>query len=297
MKFLGMTAVASLAFSLALVPAAAVAAEEGLEVLTDTPAGEAYLEKFEERIEELPGLAPDTSDYAVVSNVPGDIDGAIWILPDGSTLPKVVFTESDGSFEVTFSVESSPEEQIGLARGGSLDGGVGSRAGTLSWNAPTCFARYTTTYGWFDRCTQWGKVVNDGDSARDHWVFKYYGTCKSNAIYYVQSCGLSSTRSSSSSTLYWEDWAPRGDSTGPCRSVSIGVSVFGISASGSYEACDTVDMTKFTAPGSFSNTFRTPRVLNSERGVEYQISLGVPQGGTPRLTTNASMTGYSSIPG
>ena len=229
--------------------------------------------------------------------MPGDVDGSIWIVPDGSVLPEVVFTEVDGSFEVIMSVESSPDEAIGLARGGSLDGGAASRAGSLSWNAPTCFARYTTTYDWFDRCTQWGKIINDGDAARDHWVFKYYGTCKSNAIYYVQSCGLSSARSTNSSTLYWEDWAPRGDSSGSCRSVSIGVSVFGISASGSYEACDTVDITKSAAAGTFANTFRTPRVLNSERGVEYQISLGVPQGGTPRLSTNASMTGYSTVPG
>ena len=98
--------------------------------------------------------------------------------------------------------------------------------------------------------------------------------------------------------LLWEDWAPKTDSDAPgnCRSISTSISSFGIGLSGSYSACDKVNITKYEDAAHFSNEFVTPSAYMTERSVEYQISYArTPDQYGLQIVTNAWMTGYLKI--
>ena len=273
--------VALVAPLLAVLPATAGVAAE----LTLDSGSEAFIEAAQERIDaSFPELRVDLRDYRVVKNVPGD-EGAVWILPGASAEAPSVTADSSG-FQATLpSLAQAPGKDL-----------LAAAVPTMSWQAAKCAARWTNTYGWMDRCTQWGHIVNDGDSSRDHWVFKTYATCKSLADWNIQTCTLSSKRTIATGLQYWEDWAPRADSSGNCRTVSVGVSAYGVSVSGSYSACDQVDITKGAAAGTFSNTFRTPSSHLQERSVQYQLAVGVPQGTLPGMDTSWGITGYLNAP-
>lgn len=158
------------------------------------------------------------------------------------------------------------------------------------WYTPTCAARYTqkepganVSIAWMDSCTRWGKVTNDGDRQRDHWVFKQYATCKGVGNWALSLCEIGSYRTAGTSTLSWEDWAPRADSSGSCRSTSLSVSAHGIGVSGSFTACENLDITKGAAGANFKSAWRG-WVINSERATQYQIAFGVENGKRPNLT-------------
>lgn len=264
--------------------------------LNGTSKGDSILSTAQHRFDALAENESEkvrVDDYQVVTNVPGDAADAIWVLPPGAEVP-VVRQLSDGSISVDLTTSSGPTTS-GNSGGAGGRGGAFS-FGTLSWNSPTCYARYSNVNGWLDRCVQWGRILNDGDSAREHVVFKFYGTCKSNPGFTLTACSLTSVKSAASGTLYWEDWAPKADSNGACRSTSISVSAFGVSVGDSYQACEVLNITKNAAAGSFSNQWAySGGVAGSERSVEYQISLGVTQGSSAVLNTSFVVTGNLHI--
>ena len=261
--------------------------------ITSTDRGESLLEATALRL--APAIAAgqikglDLSEYRVVNDLPGD-PGATWVIPADVELPKITVT-SDGLSVV----EVVTPDPVSVHSGGGAAGRPGmSLTGTLTWQSAYCYSRYTEAMGWFDHCRQFGYIASDGDTSRDHWVLKQYGTCKSNSGWRMSLCSLSSVRASGTATQYWEDWAPTADSSGACRTISISVTAFGVGVSGSYNACETNDITKGAAAGSFGSAWKGS-VASSERAVRSQIAVGVPQGQLPGFTLSWDINGYVNI--
>lgn len=283
---------------LTLLPATGAAAASPDELppgteITDSAQGRAFLAETAARLApavatgELRGL--DLAASRVYDGIPGDPD-AIWIVPAGAELPEVTVS-ADG---VHVSIDAVAEAPTSRGIGGAPGKAGLAAAGTLTWQSAYCYARYTEPVGWFDHCRQFGYIAADGDTSRDHWVFKQYGTCKSVSGMRMSLCSLSSVRKSGSTTQYWEDWAPTADTTGGCRSISISVSAFGVGVSGSYSGCETNDITKGAAAGTFTSAWKGS-VASSERAVQSQIAVGVPQGSTPAFTLAWDINGYVDI--
>lgn len=266
-------------------------------IITDTEYGQARLAEYREMIQQRVGLpSVNLTAYKVVTRVPGDDPGAVWILPKNDPLPIVKLSRDGNRVSVNFSssfvvpntLESTTLDVFSVGK---------ATQNEVSWFPARCLSRYTTTYGWFDRCTQSGGIFNDTDPDAGHSFMKYWGTCKSNQSFHVQTCGLESYKSTSGQSamieLAWEDWAPKEDSTGACRSVSLSISSFGIGLGGAYTACDQVNITKYVEPAHFSNEFITPSAYLADRSVQYQISYArFDDGLVLSFTTNAWMTGY-----
>ena len=285
----------------------------------------------------------DMTDYTVVTNVPGDLDSAAWVIPPDGALPTVTQSSSGA---LNFSAPSIAPTQAGSGAPApaesvvaafttteedppvdppvdppaDVDGDAGETTGdpdpatgwngcpphvqcspprvtprkSIAWQTPNCYARYDQTIAWFDHCSQWGSVSNDGDSLRNHWLYKQYGTCKSRPGVVLRECRLSSERLSSGPALSWEDWGPRADkTTSSCSSVDISVSAYGVSVGGSFTGCEVIDITKYADGGHFKVAWNYggQRVVNSERATQYQIAFGTPNL-TPKLLTSWGLTAY-----
>ncbi|WP_339567105.1 hypothetical protein [Pseudokineococcus sp. 1T1Z-3] len=288
--------------------------EGGARDITATKAGQAMLQRMQVSTaafaapsqvnapgETLSSVASlKTPEYLVFTGVEGD-EAATWVVPAGQPLPEV--KTSATSTEVSkVSVQTvavpTPVADTSTVRRPVADASatrVAAAGGSIKWQSPYCYARYTETGGWFDHCRQFGSIAYDGDSSRDHWVLKQYGTCKSTSGWQVGMCKLSSTKKSGSTTQYWEDWAPRADSNGKCRSISLAVTAGVVNVGGSYDACETNDITKGSAAGSFTSAWTSIAKASTERGVQSQIAVGVPNGKVPAFSLGWDLTAYVRI--
>lgn len=224
---------------------------------------------------------------------------------DGSTGPEVIIpdTEVPGDGPEP-SIEDGSGTSTGPGAGGYGGGGGGGGGGATTDGGspyykvytPTCYSRYTSTMGWMDHCMKWGKMMNDGDSSRDHWTYYRYGTCKSKNGTKITRCHIRSERDKSiksSPGMVWEDWAPRTDSEGGCRTKSVGISVAGVSATGYYEACEKQDITKYSEAGKFENAWAYPAGrADAEREVAYQVAFNVPNGTYPKMVSRWGVAGF-----
>ena len=258
--------------------------QPGIDI-TRTETGARALAAFEKRIVAITGNADpiDVAAYGVFAKLEGDPEG-VWVLPVGARLPAVTVTRTGISMTTAATPTRDPATATHVATSAS--------ASSIAWQSPHCYARYTEVYGWFDHCRQFGKVAYDGDSTRDHWVLKQYGTCKSSSQWTLNRCQLKSVRQSGSPTLYWEDWAPDADTSGSCRSIDVGVNVQGISVPLTYTGCERNDITKGSSPGSFTSAWKVDYgVHQSERAVRSQIAVGVANGKVPMFVLSWDIDG------
>lgn len=166
-----------------------------------------------------------------------------------------------------------------------VEEGVGAAAPSFTWRGARCYSRHQNHAYWFDICYRWGYVRNDGNASRDYLAFNQWGTCKSKGVYSMRYCGVGDQRKPGTTAIAWDDWAPRSDSNSNCRSVGLSIDVGPVGIGGNYDACERVDITKYAAAPKFSNYWRSGplAVWRSERDVEYQVSMSVPQRGVAHL--------------
>jgi len=253
--------------------------------ITDTSRGQqavARLADLSAQFGASTGVKLDRAAYQVVEGIAGD-PNAIWVLPKASELPAIQTTPSGVSVIVAAEPEATAESTSAAAV-------VPLASKGIAWQSPYCYSRYTEAVGWLDHCRQFAQVTYDGDSSRDHWVLKLYGTCKGNSGWWMQRCQLASVKNGTT-TQYWEDWSPKSDTSGGCRSISISVSAFGVGVSGNYTGCETSDITKGSAAGSFTSAWASSGVSQSERAVQSQIAVGVPNGQLPSYTLSWDISG------
>ena len=199
----------------------------------------------------LPGGTPDAVEYQVVA-VPGDPD-AKWVLPVGSELPAI---GANGEWGVPGNGPLVDEAAGDTGDNTPNVGGVNN----VDWQAPSCLSRYQYSGDsagvWADVCTQWGLAEYSGLQLLRYPIYWMEVTCgKSASVPYTEivKCGMNTHPTAGQGTVNWVDWAPKQNSSGACRSVSIGLTVFGAGASRQFDACESIKMTK----GAVAPTFDT----------------------------------------
>lgn len=284
----------------------------GVINLTGTAQGDDALEQAFKNTD-----LPPSATYEVLTNVPGDFDRAIWVVPDGAQVPTVT-AEPDGSYQALLSETPSaeltaPERATSSSKDAnarSLSDGVEDPINDpdcppnlsckpekkLVWEGTNCFARYDEKIAWLDRCSTWGKIKFDGDASSDHWAFKQFATCKSAPQTVLKSCTLRQIKGDETATRYWDDWAPKSDKpSSACSALSIGLSYFGVSIGGSFNACEEVDITKYEEGARFSAAWKdggAVNVVNSEREIAYRVAWRQTQGSNPTLKTSWDVHAY-----
>lgn len=263
--------------------------------ITDTPAGQALLEETRQRRASdqraiATSATADTVEYRVLQGLPGDDDPeARWVVPKGQPLPEL----SDGGKvgEVVIDPGIPPVDN---PAGNSI------LAKYLGWNTPYCYSRWSNwDAGWIDNCYQVGYVYDDGDAARVHVAFKRWATCASFNPddlyrYVITECAVWSTPHIDPKT--WEDWSPKSDSPGSnCRTLGMSITAFGIGVSGSFNACDTMNATKYSDGGHYAMSWEG-NAQQSERESEFMISYNVPTGNDVRLSVGWRVDGFKYIP-
>ncbi|MEU9208661.1 hypothetical protein AB0D27_12090 [Streptomyces sp. NPDC048415] len=138
---------------------------------------------------------------------------------------------------------------------------------------------------WNDGCYADDVVRYDGNSAWNYYTVKSISTCANDHASVLTSCGhgIKQDKAKEAGNPQWQDWAPRSDSTGDCRTKSISVSAGPISIGGDYRHCDTQKIYKYTEAGKMSSYWEGKR--DGTRGTEHQISVKMPQvAGRPHWT-------------
>jgi hypothetical protein len=264
---------AALLLAVVLAPAPASALDASAPPvatnITDTPDGQRIKRDAIVRFERA-ALAQDTqldasADYEVYTRVPGDSPEAIWVIPGRAGLPEI--TSSDGTLNAVFPLEEAP----------SANGGVEAAPPYVVDNPASCSARLTApgVDGFMDRCGQWSYVANSTDRTFGHYAFKQWATCWTSDAWWLGSCELSGALDSTSGPAEWEDWAPRSDTDGACRSISLGISFGGLSVSGSYNGCERNAIRKGAAAGDFGSEWRG-WVFGKNREAAYRVALKSP---------------------
>lgn len=73
------------------------------------------------------------------------------------------------------------------------------------------------------------------------------------------------------------------------RGASIVMAAVGVS--GNYTGCEVNDITKGSAAGSFTSAWSSAGTSQSDRAVQSQIVVGVPNGHTPAYTLSWDISG------
>lgn len=156
--------------------------------------------------------------------------------------------------------------------------------------ASQCFARFGGITGWMDHCYQMHKLMGEPDSQKDYYQLHHYATAKGKTIFTLKWAKIECEKHPSSSTMEWLDWSPRSDqNVGQCIPITIGVSAFGVSISGTFTICKSGwDITKYEEAGKFANKWHGFVWPPSEREVAYMVCIKVPQGGWPIWNLSAS---------
>ena len=162
-----------------------------------------------------------------------------------------------------------------------------------SWGNPVaggCFSRISDTWSYLDHCYQMWKESNDGSSTRDWFALRHFGTAFPNSPWVVNSAFLSSSPTSSSSAQNWWEYSPLNGHTGSCTTETIGITspVGGISHS--LQVCEEWDIAKGNPTVSFALGWYGPGTRSS-RGLDYEISIYVAQGGWPQWSLPATTSG------
>jgi hypothetical protein len=205
------------------------------------------------------------AEYAAYTNVPGDDPHAIWVLPADSPLPTV--TREGMSLNIVDPPEPADDVEP-AARAGDPPYVVDQTA--------RCNARYhpIAALGWLDRCGQWSYLANSPTPDSIHRSYRNWATCYTPQVVWLMGCNLSGYLSKG--IAYWQDWAPRSDSTGACRSIDLSLSVGPVGVGGSYTACEQNKITKGEQPATFASSWKG-LVNGQSREVQYRVSIVQPR--------------------
>jgi len=145
-----------------------------------------------------------------------------------------------------------------------------------------CFERFQNFMGWIDHCYAINKLIGETDSQYDYWELTHYATAASKGPFRLRWAALECKRNTQySSTMLWKDWYPKSDQEVPsCGSITLGITVFGISLSYSSQICNSGwDITKYAEAGKFVNKWYGKVGSGTEREVAYMVCVKVPQNG------------------
>ena len=229
------------------------------------------------------GVAP--SQLVVLKDATG-----ITVAPIGTQFVAMESTLADGTTGVTLA-PVTPAAPSAVAAGSS-----GMQMAPLlsgSWGNPVasgCFARITDTWTYMDHCYQMWKESNDGSSTKDWFALRHYGTVFPNSPWVANYAAISSSPTSGSSAQSWADYSPLQGHNGNCTTITVGVNspVAGISTT--ISACETWQISKDNPAVNFGLLWSGPGTRSS-RGLDYEISVSVPQGGWPQWSLPASTSG------
>jgi hypothetical protein len=199
-------------------------------------------------------------------------DLAVYRLADGSFLVVPTGTQRAGDGVTTASQSSASSGFAALASGWQLQDSA-------------CFSRYTQSRGWMDTCYHHHKLFGDGSSTYDYHELHLFATASSLYPGALKWAWIESNRASGSPTQSWYDWDPGADTNTNCHNLSVGVQVGAFGISYGHDQCETWDITKYSTPGQFRNTWRG-NVAESEREVAFDIASRVSQGSWAQWTLN-----------
>lgn len=145
--------------------------------------------------------------------------------------------------------------------------------------------------GWISHCCHGYALMGDPDPNNDFLLLEHFATAKSKYWFWrLRRATIECVKNPSSSPMAWFDYQPRSDQKrGQCETISLGISAFGVTLSGSWIICkEGWDITYYpTEPGRFKNMWYGS-ADRSEREVAYMVSVTVPQGGTGVWNLDAS---------
>lgn len=162
-----------------------------------------------------------------------------------------------------------------------------------SWqyNNYGCLSRYSFARGWMDECWWLYKVANDPSATQDFWALDVAATAHGDGFAIFGGIGQATMTVypyKGTSPMSWFDWSPKGDTNGSCRTISASVAAkFGstsVTLPASFTSCETIDITKYTTAGQFTESWVNCTVcfaMIGDREMEFQVSVAVPQGGKP----------------
>jgi hypothetical protein len=278
------------------------------QILTTSQSKE-MVDTFIDRIQNRWNITASEADYETVVD-----DQGVTIKPRSMTIVKAANSanskpneDGSGSFTQAMQVkQKAPAKQEIESSRKRIAAGVQAEP---NWGLANCWTRihytqmvrdYPNPVGWNDTCSVGGWLPPIG--GRGIWAFKMYQTCKTEPeaaqgplMTTLTSCGISSGAVSQAG---WIDWAPPADSpVGQCRSYSYGLTVGPVSASGSYNACDLLDITKNDPAGDYKIDWRG-RAHDKERATQFVISFHIPEAIGPTFIMNQGMSwGLCYYPG
>lgn len=277
-------------------PAERGAAQNGLQIeeITQSPQGRAALTSSLARLEAIaPGQRlADYKVYAINGN-----DEDVLIAPSGVEVTSATIAlNPDGSATLAASAVVKAAQRPK----GSVENGRAPLSSSFvsywDWAGNYCFSRSSTDFGYFDTCWYINQLMNDPNGSADYYSFYQYGTAGPTGGGILTDAWLESGKHASSSTMSWVDWSPKSDTSGSCTTgYTVSVSAFGVGLSASHTRCETWDITKGSAAGSFKNDWGTNATGDRELG--YITVISVPEGGTPVWWVNFSHTScYPGLP-
>lgn len=143
--------------------------------------------------------------------------------------------------------------------------------------------------------------MNYTGETRQNWAVHMYASCwPGNANFWeVTECYVDTVRHSSSGTLFWNDWSPKGTlDLGGCQSVSLGISAGPVSGGWTHNFCGKIIPEK----GPDAADMRTRMVediyyTDEVREVAQIIGIGAPFGHNVVLQPSYGYFYQSCTPG
>ncbi len=239
---------------------------------------------FADRMEEKFGLPIDGTDYELRHE-----GGEVWIVHKEAETPEV---KTVGNTQSTTDGQAAVEKVVALGSTKpptSVEVKRQQEAGEVTimqdteWYQPVCFSRLTDPEdaGTMDACYKWGDMNYSGQT-RQNWAFHFYGSCWPGGadFYEIKECYVDTVKHSTSGTLYWNDWSPRGtiDLSG-CGSFTLGIAAGPVNAGWTHNSCGEIIPEK----GSAAADMRTRMVddiywTDEVREVAQIIGIGAAYG-------------------
>lgn len=272
----GFIVVATVTASALAIPASATRPEE-----RQAPA---EIHAFVDRVEAKYGVSIDSADYELRRN-----GGETWILRKDAKTPQVTTVRHEGKAEsepdvieevVTPGLASPPTP--GEAAKMKAAGEVTITQDT-AWYQPTCWARLSDPEdaGHMDACAKWGDMNYSGET-RQNWAYHMYASCWPGGANFweVTECFVDTVRDSSSGTLFWNDWSPKGTlDLGGCQSISLGVSAGPVNGGWTHNFCGRIIPDKGSEAADMRTRLDEELYYTDEvREIAQIIGIGAPFG-------------------
>ncbi len=128
-------------------------------------------------------------------------------------------------------------------------------------------------------CGQWG-YLSVPDSGYDNYVYKLFSTCGPNANWLIRECGVGTkTSPNAGAGVGWTDWAPKQDTTGGCRTISLSLNISAFTVGGNFQNCEENDITKEATAPNFKSAWKfggTAGGTTANRSPALQIGVRWP---------------------